>query len=203
MANGGDRFLHRRLAIARLYCAYLQFHTSFTSCLLTQPAARSHNNNNNLQLALRRIYARCGSAYPVHLQGDFYCSLLAHLFASCIEHIIESTLMKKIVSIVLIAIVWLTVTPPAIAASAEVIAQGGKIFSANCAACHMNGNNVVDASKNLKAETLHTYNMDSIAAIVTQVTNGKNAMPSFKSRLNEDQIQAVAAYVLDQAEHGW
>ncbi len=113
--------------------------------------------------------------------------------------------MKKFLSILWLAIAcaWLTLVPPALAASPEAIATGAKVFNANCAACHMNGNNVVDASKNLKAETLHKYNMDSIEAIATQVTNGKNAMPSFKSRLTDDQIQAVAAYVLNQAESGW
>jgi cytochrome c6 len=62
---------------------------------------------------------------------------------------------------------------------------------------------VVAANKNLKAETLKQYGMDSAEAIITQVTNGKNAMPSFKGRLNDEQIQAVAAYVLDKSAKGW
>jgi len=37
---------------------------------------------------------------------------------------------------------------------------------------------------------------------VTQVTNGKNAMPAFGGRLSDDDIQNVAAYVIDQAEGG-
>jgi cytochrome c6 len=67
----------------------------------------------------------------------------------------------------------------------------------------MNGNNVVSANKNLKAETLKQFGMDSAEAIITQVTNGKNAMPAFKGRLNEEQIKAVAAYVLDKSAKGW
>lgn len=117
--------------------------------------------------------------------------------------------MKKLLSIlsVLILAIFIFaiafVHPSYADASAELVAKGAKVFSANCAACHMNGNNVVDANKNLKAETLKKFGMDSTDAIVTQVTNGKNAMPSFKSRLNEEQIQAVAAYVLTQSAKGW
>lgn len=88
-------------------------------------------------------------------------------------------------------------------ANSDLIAQGNKVFSANCSACHINGGNIVAANKNLKLETLKQYGMDSAEAVITQVTNGKNAMPAFKSRLNDDQIKAVAAYVLAQAENGW
>jgi cytochrome c6 len=35
------------------------------------------------------------------------------------------------------------------------------------------------------------------------VTNGKNAMPAFKGRLNNQQIEDVANYVLEQAEKAW
>lgn len=111
---------------------------------------------------------------------------------------------KKTLSIlvVVIALLFSTLVSPAWADDAA-IAQGAKVFSANCASCHMNGNNIVMANKNLKAETLKRYGMDSIDAIVTQVTNGKNAMPSFRGRLKPDQIQAVAAYVLAQSAKGW
>ena len=33
----------------------------------------------------------------------------------------------------------------------------------------------------------------------SQVTNGKNAMPAFGGRLDDDEITDVAAYVYDQA----
>lgn len=114
--------------------------------------------------------------------------------------------MKNILSIVLtvMAMLGFVLVRPAIAASsADVLASGAKVFGANCASCHMRGNNLINASKNLKLETLHQYGMDSIAAITTQVTDGKAAMPAFKGRLNAEQIEAVAAYVLDQSEKGW
>jgi len=106
--------------------------------------------------------------------------------------------------IIAIACLMLLMTRPAFAeASAAVLANGAKVFSANCAACHANGNNVINASKSLKADALHQYSMDTLDAIVNQVTNGKSAMPAFKNRLSDDQIQAVAEYVLDQSAKGW
>ena len=110
--------------------------------------------------------------------------------------------MKKILSVILLAIAVFTFAlgRPAIAADT---ADGAKIFSANCAACHMGGRNIVAAAKTLKKDALDKYSMNSLEAIVHQVQNGKAAMPAFKGRLNDDQIEAVADYVLEQAEKGW
>ena len=91
-------------------------------------------------------------------------------------------------------------TNPAIAGDA---ASGAKIFSANCAACHAGGNNVVNGAKTLKKDALDKYEMNSLEAITYQVNNGKNAMPAFKDRLTDAQIDDVATYVLSQAEKGW
>ncbi|WP_254567895.1 cytochrome c6 PetJ [Oscillatoria sp. HE19RPO] len=110
--------------------------------------------------------------------------------------------MKRLLSIVLLAIAVLSVAfvPPAFAGDA---ASGAKIFSANCAACHMGGNNVIMANKTLKKDALEQYAMNSIDAITNQVKNGKNAMPAFGGRLSDAQIEDVATYVLEQAEKGW
>ena len=109
--------------------------------------------------------------------------------------------MKKLISIFTVAFALFTMafSSPALADAAA----GGKIFSANCAACHAGGNNVIMANKNLKKEALAQYAMNSIAAITTQVTNGKNAMPAFGGRLSAAQIEDVATYVLAQSEKGW
>ncbi len=108
--------------------------------------------------------------------------------------------MRKLFSVIVIAIAFIIAfASPAFAADA---ASGAKIFSPNCATCHQGGRNVVAAAKTLQKEALQKYNMNSIEAIVTQVQNGKNAMPAFKGRLNDKQIEDVAAYVLE-TEKGW
>ncbi|BAY16572.1 cytochrome c class I [Anabaenopsis circularis NIES-21] len=110
--------------------------------------------------------------------------------------------MKKIISVMLlgIAIFTLAFSSPALAADT---ANGAKVFSANCASCHAGGKNLVNAQKTLKKEDLEKYGMNSAEAIIAQVTNGKNAMPAFKGRLKPDQIEDVAAYVLEQADKSW
>ncbi len=82
-------------------------------------------------------------------------------------------------------------------------AEGAQLFQGNCAACHALGTNRVIAAKNLKKEALQKYEMYSKDAIVYQITNGKNAMPRFGGRLKPEQIEALAEYVLEQADLGW
>lgn len=112
--------------------------------------------------------------------------------------------MKKLLAVLLtIACVFCAANPAMADALTDLTANGAKIFSANCAACHQGGNNVVSANKNLKGAALKQYGMDSAEAIIAQVTNGKNAMPAFKGRLKDEDIKAVAAYVLDQSAKDW
>jgi len=109
--------------------------------------------------------------------------------------------MNRLLLSVLVAIgSLLFCVAPAVAADT---ANGAKVFTTNCAACHMGGGNVVNRAKTLKKEALAQYQMASLEAIEAQVLNGKNAMPAFRGRLSEVQIEDVAAYVLEQAEAGW
>lgn len=110
--------------------------------------------------------------------------------------------MKRIIAVMLLGITIFTFAFSSSALAAD-ISNGTKVFSGNCAACHAGGKNLVQADKNLKKDALEKYGMNSAEAIIAQVTNGKNAMPAFKGRLNSNQIEDVAAYVLEQAEKGW
>nr|YP_009312808.1 Cytochrome c553 [Helminthora furcellata]SCW21062.1 Cytochrome c553 [Helminthora furcellata]SCW23922.1 Cytochrome c553 [Helminthora furcellata] len=83
------------------------------------------------------------------------------------------------------------------------IAAGEQIFNANCAACHAGGNNAIITEKTLKKDVLEANSMNSVNAITTQVTDGKGAMPAFGGRLEDEDIENVANYVLSQAEQGW
>ena len=110
--------------------------------------------------------------------------------------------MKRLCFAIVLAITLLFFPTLAPVYAADLV-NGAKIFNANCSACHVGGNNVIIAAKTLKKEALEKYSMDSLAAIKTQVTQGKNAMPAFSGRLNEQQIEDVASYVLSQSSKGW
>jgi cytochrome c6 len=90
---------------------------------------------------------------------------------------------------------------PMAPAFAGDIENGSLVFAGNCAACHAGGNNVIQNEKTLRKEALDQYLAGGLKpeSIVYQVTNGKNAMPAFGGRLEEDEINDVAAYVYDQA----
>jgi cytochrome c6 len=112
--------------------------------------------------------------------------------------------MRRLFSLLALCLAMVLGAAPSLAADA---AHGGQIFSANCAACHMGGGNVVNAERTLKQEALtsylENYAADHEAAIAYQVTNGKNAMPAFGGKLSDADIADVAAYVEQQSSNGW
>jgi cytochrome c6 len=85
------------------------------------------------------------------------------------------------------------------------VGNGEQVFNANCAACHAGGQNVIMPEKTLEKEALDQYLAGgrSEKSVMTQVTNGKNAMPAFGGRLSDDDIADVAAYVIKSADAGW
>jgi cytochrome c6 len=89
---------------------------------------------------------------------------------------------------------------PALAESTD---KGAKIFSVHCAGCHVNGGNIIRRNKTLKKKALQRNQMDSSSAIANIVANGKNNMSAYSDRLTQQEIEAVAAYVLEQAEKNW
>lgn len=111
--------------------------------------------------------------------------------------------MKKILIAILLVFALITFSFPDSALAAGNPAKGAAVFNANCNACHWGGNNYVNSEKTLKKEALEEYGMYSAAKIITQVTNGKPPMPAFGGTLTPEQIQDVAAYVLQQADKGW
>ena len=112
--------------------------------------------------------------------------------------------MRRLLSLIALCLALVLGASPSFAADAD---HGAQIFSANCAACHMGGGNVVNAERTLKQADLDAYlsgyGEGHEAAIAAQVTKGKNAMPSFLGKLSDTDIADVAAYVEQQAGNGW
>ena len=113
-------------------------------------------------------------------------------------------MFKKLITIstaILLSLAMISENP-ALALAADT-GNGAKIFSVHCVGCHPNGNNIIRRGKNLRKKALHRYNMNSVEAITNIVTNGKNNMSAYQGRLSQQEIENVAAYVLEQAEKGW
>ena len=87
--------------------------------------------------------------------------------------------------------------------SVESIPAVESLFELNCAACHAGGGNIIRRGKNLKQKALMRNGYGEVGAIAQLVTQGKGIMPAYADRLSEEEIGAIAQYVLDQAESGW
>ena len=101
----------------------------------------------------------------------------------------------------------ISVLPIEASASTIDVENGAQIFSANCAACHMGGGNVIRANRTLSQTDLQahleSYGQDHLEAIEHQIEAGKNAMPPYEGKLSDADIEDVAAFVELQAERGW
>jgi cbb3-type cytochrome c oxidase subunit III len=74
---------------------------------------------------------------------------------------------------------------------------GQSVFKANCTVCHGDDGKGSATGKALNAADLTSAAVQKLtdAQIVTQIENGKNNMPPFKSTLNASQIKLLVAYV--------
>ena len=106
-------------------------------------------------------------------------------------------------NIILVFIVSLILFSNIFPSYAVDIQHGESIFSNNCSACHVGGENVIMPEKTLRKKALEDNEMNEKGAITYQVTNGKNAMPAFGGRLTDADIEDVANFVLSQSEKDW
>ena len=77
--------------------------------------------------------------------------------------------------------------------------SGKDLFEKHCSACHSNGNNSIIPEKNLFYKTLEENGMNKIESINYQILNGKNGMPAFGGRLNEDETNNISIYILEKS----
>ncbi|WP_370566676.1 c-type cytochrome [Cyanobium sp. LEGE 06143] len=101
-------------------------------------------------------------------------------------------------------LVWVALValvPPAHAAMAS--SDGAQLFANHCAGCHIHGGNVLRRGKTLKLAALERQGVASEAAIAAIAAAGVGQMGGYANVLGEDGVQAVAAWVWDQAQAGW
>ncbi|MBD2329289.1 cytochrome c6 PetJ [Alkalinema sp. FACHB-956] len=100
----------------------------------------------------------------------------------------------------LILCLWIGIATPALAIDLD---QGQQVFSLHCAGCHEGGGNIVRRGKTLKLKALEKNQVATLDAVIALVTNGKANMSAYADRLTPEEIENVAAYVLDQAQKNW
>ena len=91
-----------------------------------------------------------------------------------------------------------------------VVASAGEvIFETKCAACHEGGGNVLQRGKTLFPAALASNGYATEEAIASLLVNGKGQMPKYQgaipsvSKLTDEEIREVAAFVLQKADAEW
>jgi mono/diheme cytochrome c family protein len=76
--------------------------------------------------------------------------------------------------------------------------KGTVVFSENCSTCH----GATGEGGNGGPDLLTMPLAKTEAGAIEQVTNGGGGMPAFKGTLSEEEIENVAAYVVQEITHG-
>jgi len=75
---------------------------------------------------------------------------------------------------------------------------GEEIFKSNCAKCHgADGQATIPMAKMLKISSFKSPDMvkASESQLIEATKDGKGKMPAYKSKLTDDQIKKVVAYI--------
>jgi cytochrome c6 len=75
--------------------------------------------------------------------------------------------------------------------ASDQLPPASTLFEVHCAGCHPQGGNIIRRGKNLKQKALQANHL------------GKGNMTAFGDRLPQQDIDAIAAYVLSQAAAEW
>lgn len=93
--------------------------------------------------------------------------------------------------------------------------EAPQLFSNTCAGCHAGGGNIVNRSATLRFDDLEKNGVSGADKLFEVIYYGKGSMPgygedcqpkgkcTFGKRLTNDEVQALAKYVEDQAKAGW
>jgi cytochrome c6 len=115
----------------------------------------------------------------------------------------QKIILGLVKGLAIAAFLTVSLTSPTWAEGLTASAQTSALFEVHCAGCHLNGGNIIRRGKTLKLKALQKNKVDSVAAIATLITNGKNNMSAYRDKLSTSEINALADYVLAQAEQGW
>jgi cytochrome c553 len=82
--------------------------------------------------------------------------------------------------------------------SPEQFKEGGKMFAADCGACHPHGGNAIDPSK----PVLHSSKLKDLDTFLAWVRHPETPMPAFPaSKISDAQGKELYAYIRNVLEH--
>ena len=81
--------------------------------------------------------------------------------------------------------------------------EGAALFQQHCAACHINGGNIIRRGKTLKLKALERQAIASVDAIAQIAREGVGQMSGYGDVLGPGGDQLVAEWIWDQAQNAW
>ena len=109
--------------------------------------------------------------------------------------------MKRLIQGVLTALLILLMAPGLGRAAAS--SEGAALFQQHCAACHINGGNIIRRGKTLKLKALERNGIEGPLEIAMIATEGRGQMSGYGEVLGDDGADAVAEFIWQQAQKGW
>ena len=89
------------------------------------------------------------------------------------------------------------------AASNDTLKNGNIVFKAKCAACHgADGSGNTPVGESMKIGDFHSAGVQeqTDAQLTEMITTGKGAMPAYKGKLTDNQIEQLVGYVRELAK---
>lgn len=100
-----------------------------------------------------------------------------------------------------LAICW---PPPALGLELpDQASSGARLFENHCAGCHINGGNIIRRRQTLRMAALERNGLADPQAIAAVAAAGRGQMSGYGEVLGSDGVEAVAAWVWEQAQQGW
>jgi cytochrome c6 len=112
-------------------------------------------------------------------------------------------LAYRLLSILVVLWLSLVYSPTALALASPSASPEAQLFEIHCAGCHPHGGNIIRRGKSLQTKALQRNGYTDIPTIASLIRQGKGNMSAFADRLSVAETDALAAYVLTQAEQGW
>ena len=109
--------------------------------------------------------------------------------------------MNRLIQGVLTALLMLLIAPGLGEAAAPN--EGKALFQQHCAACHINGGNIIRQGKTLKLKALERQGIASVDAIAQIAREGVGQMSGYGDVLGPGGDQLVAEWIWDQAQNAW
>lgn len=109
--------------------------------------------------------------------------------------------MKRLIQGVLTALLILLMAPGL--GNTAGSSEGAELFQQHCAACHINGGNIIRRGKTLKMKALERQGIASVDAIAQIAREGVGQMSGYGELLGPGGDQIVAEWIWEQAQKAW